>query len=341
MLRWMPKLIRQGHPDKHMAQQKRAVRVLVVEDHEPFRRHFCFTLGQRSGFLIIGEASDGLEAIQKAKELQPDLILLDVGLPKINGLEAAAEIRRLAPFAKILFISQAFSFDLVEAALRLGASGYVHKSRVQSDLLPAIESVLRGQYFVSGVARGAFGDATFNKGAIRHEAKFCSDEAVCIQSFADFADSTLNAGKAAIVIATESHGSAVLQALSTRKWDVDSAIRRGILRPLDVTEKLSASMLNETLDTALFFDIAGDLIEEAAKAAEGRHAPRVGVCRECPPDLLENGDVGQVLRLEQRWGLVAHTSVLDLLCVYSTENLGNHENIFESIRAEHSAIYSA
>jgi DNA-binding NarL/FixJ family response regulator len=323
-----------------MTQREPAVKILIVEDHEPFRRHFRSTIEQRGGFQVIGEASDGLEGIQKAKELQPDLIVLDIGLPKLNGLEAAREVHRLVPFAKILFVSQEFSFDLVEAALRSGASGYVHKSRAESDLLPAIESVLRGKYFVSGVMRGAFGDATANRAAIRHEVKFCSDDAVCIQSFTSFTDSTLKAGKTAIVIATESHRSAVLQALSTRKWDVDRAIRAGILRPFDITEKVSASMLNETLDPAPFFDVAGDLIEGAARAAQREHAPLVGVCRECPPALFENGEVGQVLRLEQLWGLVARTSVLDLLCVYSSTNLENHENIFERIQAEHSAIYS-
>jgi DNA-binding NarL/FixJ family response regulator len=95
-----------------------------------------------------------LEAIKKAEELQPDLILLNIGLPKLNGLETARRARELAPLAKILFISQEFSYDMVEAALRLGAQGYVHK-RAQSDLLPAVETILRGKYFVSGVIKGA------------------------------------------------------------------------------------------------------------------------------------------------------------------------------------------
>ena len=85
-------------------QGRPAIRVLVVEDHEPFRRYFCSTLEQRADFQVIA-ASDGLEAIQKAQELQPDLILVDVGLPKVNGLEAARQMRKLSPLAKILFIS--------------------------------------------------------------------------------------------------------------------------------------------------------------------------------------------------------------------------------------------
>jgi DNA-binding NarL/FixJ family response regulator len=317
-----------------------AVRILLVEDHEPFRRYVFSTLEQRADFQVIGQASDGLEAIQKAQALQPDLILLDVGLPKVNGFEAARQVRRLAPLAKILFISQEFSFDMVEAALRLGASGYVHKLRVQSDFSPAIESVLRGKYFVSGVMRGAFGEVTTDTPAFRHEVQFCSDDAICVQRFTDFAAATMKAGKAAVVIATESHRAGVLKGLSSKNWDVRSAIQRGFLIPLDVSESLSTLMLNEDLDPARFFDIAGDLIEQAAKAAGRKHAPRVGICRECPPVLLAKGSAARAVRLERLWGLIAHTSVLDLLCAYSSALLEQQNDIFESICAEHSAVCS-
>jgi len=321
-------------------QGRPAVRILVVEDHEPFRRYFCSALEQRAEFQVIGQASDGLEGIEKAQELQPDLILLDIGLPKVNGLEAASQVRKLAPLAKILFISQEFSFDMVEAALRLGASGFVHKLRVHSDYLPAIESVLRSKYFVSGVIRGAFGEVTTDTPAIRHEVQFCSDDAICVQSFTDFAASTTKAGKAAIVIATRSHRAVVLKGLSANKWDVRSAIQRGVLIPLDVTESLSTFMLNEDVNPARFFSLAADLIEEAAKAAQREHAPRVGICRECSPALFAKGGVAQAFRLEQLWGLIAHTSVVDLLCGYSSAMFEMHNDIFESISAEHSAVYS-
>jgi DcmR-like sensory protein/response regulator receiver domain-containing protein len=268
------------------------------------------------------------------------LILLDVGLPKVNGLEAARQMRKVAPLAKILFISQEFSFDMVEAAVRVGASGYVHKLRVRSDFFPAIESILRGKYFVSGVIRGAFGEVTTDAPAIRHEVQFCSEDAICVQSFTEFTASTMKAGKAAIMIATESHRAAVLDGLSAKKWDVPGVIQRGVLIPLDVSEDLSTLMLSENLDPARFFDMAGDLIEKAVKAAQREHAPRVGICRECPPALFANGDVAQALRLEQLWGLIAHTSVLDLLCGYSSGMLENHNDVFESICAEHSVVYS-
>jgi DNA-binding NarL/FixJ family response regulator len=125
------------------------VRVLVVDDYEPFRHFVCSTLGKRPGFLIVGEASDGLEGVVKAEELKPDLIVLDIGLPTLNGIEAARQILKVAPESKIIFVSQESSADLVQEARRLGARGYVVKTSVASDLLAAVESVLLGKYFVS------------------------------------------------------------------------------------------------------------------------------------------------------------------------------------------------
>jgi DNA-binding NarL/FixJ family response regulator len=106
-------------------------------------------LEQRPEFQVIGQASDGIEAIEKAERLQPDLILLDIGLPKLNGIRAAEQIRKTAPHSKILFLSQENAPDVIQAALDLGALGYLHKTRTHRDLLPAIKSVLAGKQFVS------------------------------------------------------------------------------------------------------------------------------------------------------------------------------------------------
>src|SRR6476660_9067857 len=123
-------------------------RVLVVEDHELFRRFICPTLGQGSELQIIGEASDGLQAVRRAEELRPDLIVLDIGLPSLNGIEAARQIRRLSPKSKILFVSQESSVDVVREALGTAASGYIVKSDAGRELLEAVSAVLRGEQFV-------------------------------------------------------------------------------------------------------------------------------------------------------------------------------------------------
>jgi DNA-binding NarL/FixJ family response regulator len=125
-----------------------SLRVLVVEDFEPFRI-FIHRALLETKVQIIAEAEDGLEAVQKAGELQPDLILLDIGIPRLNGLEAARQIRKVSPKSKILFLSQESSADVIEEALDLGAMGYVVKSHAGTGLLAAVEAVRRGGKFVS------------------------------------------------------------------------------------------------------------------------------------------------------------------------------------------------
>lgn len=127
------------------------MRVLVVEDFLPFRQFVCSRLGTKPELQVVGEASDGLEAVQKAEELKPDLILLDIGLPSLNGIDAARQIRKLSPESKIIFLSQESSADVIQEALSLGASAYVLKTRAASDLLAAVDSVLRGKGFVSSI----------------------------------------------------------------------------------------------------------------------------------------------------------------------------------------------
>jgi len=132
-----------------MQNSSHVVRVLVVDDHEPFRRFVLSTLHERAELQVIGEASDGLQAVGKAEELQPDLIVLDVGLPTLNGIEAAHQISRLVPTATILFLSQNNDADLVAMALSNGAKGYVLKLDATRELLPAVDAVLRGERFAS------------------------------------------------------------------------------------------------------------------------------------------------------------------------------------------------
>jgi two-component system secretion response regulator SsrB len=126
-----------------------AVRVLVVEDFEPFRKFVTSKLAGVRNLQVIGEVSDGLAAVQNAVELQPDLILLDIGLPTLNGFEVARQIRKLVPESKIIFFTQESSADVVQEALSIGASGYVTKTRAGTELLAAVETVISGKRFVS------------------------------------------------------------------------------------------------------------------------------------------------------------------------------------------------
>jgi two-component system nitrate/nitrite response regulator NarL len=126
-----------------------SVRILVVDDFEPWRQQVRGLLQTQPELCVIAEVADGLEAVEKAQALKPDLILLDVGLPNLNGLEAANGIRQVAPNAKIVFLTQDTDRDVVRAALSTGAQGYVLKADGVIELFTALKGVLGSDDFVS------------------------------------------------------------------------------------------------------------------------------------------------------------------------------------------------
>lgn len=122
-------------------------RILIVDDHEIFRRGLRSLLESRPEFEILGEAGDGLQAIEKASELKPDLIVMDVSMPQLDGLQATRQIRKKLPQTKILILSQHDTSHMLAAALEAGANGYVTKSQVSRCLLSALDAVSNGRSF--------------------------------------------------------------------------------------------------------------------------------------------------------------------------------------------------
>jgi DNA-binding NarL/FixJ family response regulator len=123
------------------------VRVLLVDDHEVVRRGLRFLLLTQSKYEVCGEAVDGEDALEKAQQLKPDVILMDVSMPKLNGLEATRLIRSMLPDSEVLILSQHESPEMVRQAFKAGARGYVVKSSIAKDLPVALDTVSRHQPF--------------------------------------------------------------------------------------------------------------------------------------------------------------------------------------------------
>jgi DNA-binding NarL/FixJ family response regulator len=124
-------------------------RIVLVDDFEPWRTYVRSVVDDHPKFEIVAEACDGLEAVRRVEELQPDLVLLDIGLPSIDGIAAARLMRGVAPEAKILFLTENRHSDIAEAAFNAGGHGYVVKSDCAHDLVIAMGAVLRDKKFVS------------------------------------------------------------------------------------------------------------------------------------------------------------------------------------------------
>jgi DNA-binding NarL/FixJ family response regulator len=336
--------------------------VLVVDDFEPFRRRVASILQQQSELRIIAEVSDGLEAVRKAMDLQPDLILLDIGLPKLSGIEAARRIRELSSRSKVIFLSENRSWDIAQEALRTGAGGYVVKTDAARELLPAVEAVLNGKRFVSASLAGndlthIRNEYTANQAdrektaaplppqnvriARRHRAAFYSNDRNFLDDLTLFVGAALSAGNAAIVVATESHRDRLLPRLQILGLDIGAAIEEGRYIGLDAGDALPTFMLNDMPNPVRFLKLLGKVISTATMAVKGEHA-RVALFGEMCHLLWVQGNPEGAIQVEKLGNQLAQTYDVDILCGYSLGSMqgGTDSRVFERICAEHSAINS-
>jgi DNA-binding NarL/FixJ family response regulator len=337
---------------------KSPIRVLIVEDFEPFRAFVTSTLAQHPEFQIIGELSDGLEAVAAAAELHPDLILLDIGLPSLNGIAAARRIREHSPQSKILFVSGNQFSDIVEEALSIGAAGYLVKSDAGRQLLVAVGAVLQGKHYLSSSLSGLhvnynrhqhdatcasskpkqFAQAPANG---RHEAVFYSDDRQLLDHLSRFVGAALNAGNGAVVVATGAHREGLQRSLQASGVDIAAALEQGRYIAVDADELLSGCMVNGVLEPNAFLQGFGQLIPKAASAVKTEH-PRVAVFGEGPDLLWKQGNATAAIQDEKLGNQLVEMYAVDILCGYSLNNIRGVAavDVLQEICAEHSAVYS-
>jgi DNA-binding NarL/FixJ family response regulator len=329
---------------------------LIVEDFKEFSRFVVLTLQQRAEIGPIYEASDGLEGVQRAEELQPDLIVLDIALPRLNGIEGARRIRKVSPNSKILFLTQESSAEVVEVATQLGARGYVLKINAADEFLVAVDAVLQGRQFFGRGLKPTAGNERGDSGAARsvhsvktqpswpqtgHIAASYRDETSLVDGFVGFAEAALTAGDPIIVIATEVHLASIRQRLEAIGWDIAAAIQEGHYISLNASDVLSTVMVDGWPQSAQVMKGVGDLVTRAAQTAK-RKNPRVKACGEMGPILLAGGNGRAAIQLEHLTDEIVKSCDVDVLCGYTLDDIQTGENskIFERICAEHSAVYS-
>jgi two-component system response regulator NreC len=125
-----------------------ATRILIADDHHLLRAGLCALLRSHQGFEVVGEAGDGRQAVDLARELDPDLLLLDISMPVMDGIAATREARRVLPRVKILILTIHEDEALLREALEAGASGYVVKRAAESELINAILAAMRGELYI-------------------------------------------------------------------------------------------------------------------------------------------------------------------------------------------------
>jgi len=290
------------------------IKVLLVDDFQPLRRLVRSFL-QSNNFQVIGEASDGLEAVSKAEQLRPDLIILDIGIPKLNGFEVARRLQQHMTRAKIIFLSEESSSAVVREAFNLGA-GYIQKPQAYTELLPAINAVLGGKRFVGDAVKSVFSEIELP--SYEHEMLIYSDKRICLESFTHFISTALRAGRPAISIARRNQLDSIVQSLECEGIDAAAATKHGTLVLLDVIETLSEFIVDGSVEPVRFMNSATDLIHASVKIANGA---RIAACGICAPVLLERGNSAAAIRLEQLWDDLAEIYELDILCAYPSSGM--------------------
>jgi len=323
--------------------------ILLVDDHERWLHFVRTTLEKKPELYVAGKAANGLVAIQRAAQLQPDLILLDIGLPGLNGIMVARRIRTVSTHSKICFLTQESSPDVVQAALDTGAHGYVVKVDAGGDLLKAVTSVLQGNRYLSasiasrGLLEARTGQAVIplasQPAGIRHEVGFYLEDDRLVADISRFIGPALKSGNAVIVVATALHRQQVLRRLGVDGFDVEAAIEHRRYLGLDAADAVSSFMGNGLPDPVRFLTLFGDLIATAADAAKTEDR-RVTIFGEGVSLLWERGNLEAAIEVERLSNLLSRTLEVDILCGYSLQGTSMGGPTHELICAEHSAIYS-
>jgi len=317
------------------------LRVLAVDDFEPWRSFVSSVLRGQPNVQNVVEVSDGLEAIRQAENIRPDLVVLDIGLPKLNGTKTARRIREVSPDSKILFVTAESSPEVAGAALEAGGSGYVVKSDAGRELLAAVRALVEGKRYISARLVGHVFPRTSDiaKSQTFHELQVYSDDASLIDSFARFVAGGLNTGNAVVVLATDEHRRGLDQILHARGFDLSAVVGSGGYIPMDVGELLSTVMVHDRPDAERFTELVNRVVSRAGKAPNGTDR-RVLACGECSPYLLAKGKLDAALRMEELWDAAVYKFGLGTLCGYMTRGFRGSEKhrIMQAICSMHSRV---
>ena len=312
--------------------------VLLVDDHQPWRRQIRSLLESAGAAQIAGEAGDGADAVALARDLRPDVILLDIELPVLNGVEIATRILAENPAARILFLSGHRSWDVIEAALATGARGFVVKVYAATEVLPALRAVAAGRRFLSPVLGGRQVIATAPPSHF-HEAGFYASDAELTAEYERFAAAALGAGKAVIALLETARRHELDRRLRARGIDLDRAIADDRYLVLDVAEVVPPMLVNGMPDATLFWQGAIALAMRVARAS-AQTPPAIAGFGDCSQSLWKAGRGEAAVRLEQLWDEFVRTFNVEVLCGYSVPTAGlTEDESYRGICAAHSAAY--
>ena len=315
--------------------------VLVVDDYEPWRRRVATELEKSGRWRVAGECEDGGDAVREAAAQKPDLVILDIGLKTMNGVEAARRILAGDPTVRILFLTGQQSPEVAEAALAIGARGYLLKPEAGGALLRAMESVVAGARFVSPGLPDYVLDATARStSSPRHTAAFHAKDAALADEYVRFAEHALGRGRPVVVVAPRAALENVHARLEARGVKVDRAIDDRQYQAVDIEPELSRLMPEGRYDRERFRESAEGILRDArTRAVSGVHP---AVCGEIAPHVWKQGRSDLAIDIERVWDEAVTSFGADLLCGYCVDSsrLADADySVFREICGAHGTVH--
>lgn len=315
-----------------------APRVLIVDDHAPWRQQVRNLLRTTGNWLVAGEAVDGQQAVDMAATLRPDLILLDLELPVLNGVDAARRILAADATARILFLTGERSWDVAETVLIGGARGYAIKTSAAVELRRAMTAVLGGSRFVSAVLGGRDAAIRDESELHRHVVTFQPDDESLTAEYERFAASSLRAGKSVIAVCDAARRRELARRFTAQHIDIDALAAADRYIAIDPSDVVTPLMVDGMPDDTLFWKAAITLIGRAARASR-LSPPAVAAFGDAAPGLWRAGQVDAAVRLEQLWDEFIQVFNVEVVCGYAMDWLGDPPpDAHQRLCAAHSTV---
>jgi DNA-binding NarL/FixJ family response regulator len=320
------------------------VEILIVDDHEMFRGKVRSLIESQPHYRVCGEAGDGIEAIEKARQLRPDIVLMDINMPRMNGLEATRIIRREVPLCRVIIVSQNDAAIAREQARRAGAKGAVTKSDLIRDLLPTIDGVAMennnslDQTKTATAHGGEPWCGLLNSAAPRdHIVQLYQDQQFLNRAVCRFAAAAIANGEGVILVPTVAHWDAFRPRLEAEGVDVKAAEKRGQLTVVDADNLLPTFMRGGMPDSPVFMGLAASVISEARGV--GRY-PKVRWWGEMVNILWERGEVAASMQLEDQFDQLAHEQDIAIFCSFLMDNFNGdvHARMLPRLGENHSHL---
>jgi DNA-binding NarL/FixJ family response regulator len=320
-----------------------SVEVLIVDDEARFRRMVRSLIESQPAYRVCGEAGDGIEAVEKVPKLRPDVVLMDVNMPRMDGLEATRIIRRESPDCNVVIVTQNDATVAREQARIVGADGFVTKSDLIRDLLPEMARVAMERHNSLDETKNAADNGEPWCGLLAdaaprdHIVQLYQDQQFLNRAVCRFAAAAIANGEGVILVPTIAHWDAFRPRLESEGVDVKAAEKRGQLTIVDADNLLPTFMRDEMPDSPVFLGLAANVVSQAR--GDGRY-PKVRWWGEMVNILWERGDVAASMNLEDLFDQLAHEQDISIFCSFSMDNFNGdvHARMLPRLSENHSHL---